>query len=713
MIDERMEVERYELREPPAYLFSVSRREFLGTVGAGFLIVAISGEAQAQRQAGGSTLEARLHIGEDGTITILNGKVEEGQGPRTEFAMVAAEELRLALDRIRVVMADTDTTPNDGGTSGSRSTPGTVPLVRRAAAAARELLITVAAAQWGVPRERVQVADGIATSPGGGKKLTYADLAKSTELTQAYSQPLPASVSLTAPSDWKVLGRPVHRVNGRDIVTGAYKFPSDVERPGMLYGSVLRPPSYGAALEAVDLDKAKAISGVAAVRDGDFVGCTAASSFAARKAVEALRPTAVWKQKQHPSSDTLFRHLKQHGQTEGSGGRNRPRIEGDVEKALTGAQKRLKAVYRASYIQHAPMEPRAAVAEWQDGKLTVWTGTSNPFNVRQQLSEAFRIPPARVRVIVPDFGGGFGGKHTGEAAIEAARLAREANRPVSLRWTREEEFTWAYARPAALIEIDSALDDNNAILAWDFANYNSGGSAIDTPYRSANTRIRFIPSDSPLRQGSYRALASTANNFARESMMDELAHAAGKGPLEFRLAHLQNDRIREVLLAATNKFGWAERTKLRRPNRGVGLACGTEKNSVVAACVEVEIDRQTGAPRLMEICQAFECGAVLNPAGLKAQVEGCILMGLAALREELLFANGKVTNGRFSSYKVPRFRDAPSKMDILLVDKKDAEPAGAGETPIIAVAPAMGNAIFAATGKRVRSMPFQSELAGV
>jgi isoquinoline 1-oxidoreductase len=217
-----------------------------------------------------------------------------------------------------------------------------------------------------------------------------------------------------------------------------------------------------------------------------------------------------------------------------------------------------------------------------------------------------------------------------------------------------------------------------------------------------------VPSESPLRQGSYRALASTANNFARESFIDELAAAAGVEPLAFRLEHLENDRIREVLLAATRKFGWEDRRKERRPNRGVGLACGTEKNSVVAACVEVEIDPKTGVPRLLEICEAYECGAVLNPANLKAQVEGCIVMGLGAvLREELLFADGKLKNPKFSTYRVPRFRDVPPRMDIILVDKKDAEPVGAGETPIIAVAPAMANAVFAITGERVRSMPFR------
>ena len=220
------------------------------------------------------------------------------------------------------------------------------------------------------------------------------------------------------------------------------------------------------------------------------------------------------------------------------------------------------------------------------------------------------------------------------------------------------------------------------------------------------SRIRFMPSDAPLRQGSYRALASTANNFARECFMDELAAGAGIDPLEFRLANLQDDRIVAVLKAAAGKFGWQERVKERKPDRGIGLACGTEKNSVVAAFAEVEIDPATGEHRLLEICQAFECGTVLNPAGLKSQIEGAIVMGIGAvLREQILFAGGKVTNPRFSAYRVPRFRDVP-KIEVVLVNRKDAEPVGAGETPLIAVAPAMANAAFRLTGRPIRSMPF-------
>lgn len=680
------EIERYELSESPGYFFRVTRREFLGIAGAGLCILAMRDDAAAQ-QAGAGVLEARLHIGEDGVITILTGKIEEGQGARTELALAAAEELDVPIDRVKVVMADTFLVPNDGTTAGSRTTPSTVPAVRRAAAAARQLL----------------------KSTGDGK-LSYAALAKSPELAKAYTQPLPANVPLTPAKDWTVLGISQNRTNGADIVAGAHRFPSDIQRPGMLYGAILRPPSYEASLESLNSEAVKSMQGVSAVRDGQFAGCVARTSYDARKGVEALAASAKWKEKdQHPSSETLFAHLKQKAQPDSAGGRSRPKIAGDVTQALAGAAAKKRAEYRVAYIQHAPMEPRAAVAEWQDGALTVWTGTSNPFSVREQLAQAFRIDPSKVRVIVPDMGGGFGGKHTGEAAIEAARLAREVNKPVSLRWTRAEEFAWAYCRPAGLIEAEAGLDAKNRIVAWDFANYNSGGSAIDTPYAAPNARIRYIPSESPLRQGSYRALASTANNFARECLIDELAQAANMDPLEFRLANLEDDRIRVVLKAAADKFGWTERRKDKRPNRGVGLACGTEKNSVVAACAEVEVDPNTGTPRLVEICQAFECGAILNPVNLKAQVEGCIVMGLAALREEILFADGKLTNARFSAYRVPRFRDTP-KMDIVLVDKKDAEPVGAGETPLIVVAPAMANAIYTVTGRRVRSLPFPPDV---
>jgi CO/xanthine dehydrogenase Mo-binding subunit len=667
----------------------INRRDFLEIAGAGLLIAVTAPDAAAQRGSQNAALETRLHIAEDGVITIFTGKIDEGQGARTELAMAAAEELHVPLEQVRMVMCDTDLTPNDGATAGSSTTPRTYPQVRHAAAVAHGLLVAVGAR--------------------AGKPYTYADLARSPELAAAYKEMLPAGTVLTTPKEWKLLGTPHPRVNSRDIVTGSHRYPSDIVRPGMLYGSVLRPPSYGATLAAIDLSPAKKTPGVVALRDGDFVACAAPTTFAARKAVEAIAPGAQWKTTEHPSSDVLFEYLKQHARP--GEGRSRPQTRGSVEQALASAKRKLSATYHVPYVQHAPMEPRAAVAEWANGRLTVWTGSSNAFSVRQQLAEALHVPQESVRVIVPDMGGGFGGKHTGEAAVEAARLAREAGRPVALRWTRAEEFTWAYFRPAALIEIEAVMDAANSIAAWDFTNYNSGGAAIDTPYRIANTRARFIESDPPLRQGSYRVLAATANNFAREAFMDELAEAAGKDPLEFRLAHLENERIKAVLTAAATRFGWAERRRKRMPGAGIGLACGIEKNSVVAACCEVEVDRATGVPRVVEVVEAFECGAILNPANLRQQVEGCIMMGLGpALREEIQFKDGRITNPRFAAYRVPRFRDVP-KLEVILLDRKDLESAGAGETPIIAIAPAVANAVFDATATRVHGMPIRAARA--
>jgi len=368
-----------------------------------------------------------------------------------------------------------------------------------------------------------------------------------------------------------------------------------------------------------------------------------------------------------------------------------------------GAKQVLRQTYHVAYAQHAPLEPRAAVAEWMDGKLTVWMATQNPFGCRSELGRAFHLSEDQVRVVVPDFGGGFGGKHTAEVGVEAARLARAAGRPVSLRWTRAEEFTWAYFRPAAVIVIEASLDAQGMISSWHAINVNSGRQALEPPYRVGKAKADFVESSPPLRHGSYRALAATANSFARESFMDELAGAVGVDPLQFRLAHLENDRLRAVLEMAAQRFGWQEKTK--NPKAGVGLACGTEKGSYVAACAEIEIEPTENRIVVRRVCQVFECGAILNPANLAAQAQGAVLMGLGpALREEVRFENGQILTASFRQYRVPRFQDVP-ELDIHLLDRPDLDPSGAGETPIIAIAPAIANAVFRASGRRIRSMP--------
>jgi isoquinoline 1-oxidoreductase len=323
--------------------------------------------------------------------------------------------------------------------------------------------------------------------------------------------------------------------------------------------------------------------------------------------------------------------------------------------------------------------------------------------VRSDLAGAFGTAEENVRVIVPDTGAGYGGKHTAEAAIEAARLAKAAGKPVKVVWTRQEEFTWAYFRPAGVIDVTSGVRDDGTITAWEFHNYNSGGSGIRCPYNVANQKCEAHSSSSPLRQGSYRALAATANTFARESHMDELANALKMDPLEFRLKNLKDPRLRGVLQAAAEAFGW-HKTSLKE-GHGVGLAVGTEKGSYLATCAEVLADKESGMVRVVRAVSAFDCGAVVNPNHLKNQVEGALVMGLGgALFEAMEFSNGMVTNPLLSSYRVPRFSDLP-KIEVVLVDRKDVASAGAGETPIIAIAPAVANAIFAASNIRLRSMP--------
>ncbi len=687
----------------------LSRRTFVQMVGTGLLITVGEGVSlgQRRRSRGGRpiTVAARIHINKDGTISVMTGKVEEGQGSRAQLSQAAAEELRVGVDRIRLVMSDTALVPDDGITAGSRTTPSTVPAVRQGAATARELLTRLAARQWNVNPATLVVRDGNIRNKATGKTVTYADLADLTDVDDAFKQGVSSDVALTPVDQWKTMGTAVARPNSRDIVIGSHRYPSDVVRPNMLYGKILRAPSFGATLESVDLSKARAMKDVVVVRDDQFVGCAAPSTFAADRALKAIAETASWKTVPQVSSREVHAHLERNARRGG-----RASTRGFVDEGLSDAKKVLSETYEVAYVQHTPMEPRAAVAEWKDGHLTVWTGVDGPQRVQGDLARAFEIPSERVRVIVPDMGGGFGGKHTGEAAEEAARLSREFGRPVAVHWTRAEEFTWAYYRPAAVIECKGGLDAKGSLVAWDFTSINPGGAAIDTPYNISNTRILSAGSDSPLRQGAYRCLGATANNFARESFMDELAAAAGADPLDFRLAHLENPRIRTVLEAAARHFDWPKRKKQTTADVGVGLACGTEKNSVVAACARVRIDRRRGRIRVEHVCEAFECGPIQNPGNLLSQVQGCITMGLGpALREELRFENGRILNAGFAGYLVPRFKDLP-KFDIHLINKTDIPSAGAGETPIIAIAPAIANAVFDATGIRVRSMPMENAL---
>ncbi|EEF62471.1 xanthine dehydrogenase family protein molybdopterin-binding subunit [Pedosphaera parvula] len=703
-----LETERYELSASPLYHFETSRREFFKTLGCGLVVLFLIDSAFAQESGGRrrssrggqrpAEISAWLHIGEDGMITVFTGKAEMGQNIRTSLTQAVAEELRAPVSSIRLVMADTQLTPYDAGTFGSRTTPDMASQLHKVSAAAREALLELAAEHFKTDRTSLVIADGRISQTGTDNSINFGQLTKGQKLVKSVDD----KSSITGPDKWKIAGTSAPKVDGQDFVTGKHQYASDVKLPGMLHGKVLRPSAFEATLDSLDTKPAEAMPGVTVVHEGNFIGVVAPDIQLANRALAAIE--AKWTAKSQPSSTELFDYLKKNA-VSGRGSSNQN--DASIQEALSKADHKFQQTYTIAYIAHAPLEPRAAVAEWKEDKLTVWTGTQRPFGVRGELAEAFGIAEDHIRVIVPDTGSAYGGKHTGEVAVEAARLSKSAGKPVKLVWTREEEFTWAYFRPAGIIDISSGVRNDGTITAWEFHNYNSGGSGISTPYEIEHQQTEFHSTKSPLRQGSYRGLAATANHFAREMQMDEMAHAIKMDPLEFRLKNLKDSRMRAVLEAAAKTFGWAE--SKAASNHGFGIAVGTEKGSYVATCAEVSVDRKSGKVQIIRAVTAFECGAVVNPEHLKNQIEGAMVMGLGgALFEAIQFENGKIKNPHFSSYRVPRFSDVP-EIEVVLVDRKDLQSAGAGETPIIGIAPAIGNAIFNATGVRLRSLPMSQE----
>jgi nicotinate dehydrogenase subunit B len=685
--------EQYELNKKRGYNFKMNRRAFFEIMGSGLVVtfaVVNNLSALSKDEVDEGQISAWIHIGESGTVTIYTGKAEVGQNIRTSLAQIVSEELHVPMESIDMVMGDTALTPYDRGTFGSRSIPYMGPQLRKAAASARELLIDMAAQSWKVDRSTLAIEQGVIKDKTTGKSVSIGKLTEGKKLVSAIND----NVSTTPVDQWNVAGTSVPKVRGTSFITGKHKYVSDMKLPDMLFGKVLRAPAYGATVVSVDLSGAKSISGVVAVHDGDFIGVAAANLPTAIKALNAIK--VEWKMGAQPSRSEIFEYLKKNAEKA-----ERSSDSGDVATAFEKAEIKLDKTFYINYIAHAPLEPRAGLAQWTGNKLTVWTGTQRPFGVQEDLAEAFNIPKDNIRVIQPDTGSGYGGKHTGEAGVEAARLAKEAGKPVKVVWTREEEFTWAYFRPAGVIEVKASASKDGIVTSWEFHNYNSGGSGIETPYAIGNKKIQFHPVDSPLRQGSYRGLAATANHFARESAMNDLAVDLKIDPLEFLLKNLQDERMIAVLKATADKFGWANYKRLS--NRGVGIACGFEKASYVATAAEVSVEEST--IRVLRVVVAFECGAIINPEHLKNQIQGSVIQGLGgALFERIDFKDGKILNPSFSRYRVPRFGDTPA-LEVVMLNRTDIPSAGAGETPILGIAPAIRNAVVNATGKRLYALP--------
>lgn len=707
-----LEPERYEFQAMPMHQFALGRRDFFKIFGAGLAVFAVAKDVSGMQETAPGPhgfhneelpkeIGAWLHIGEDGTVTGFAGKAEIGQNVRTSLAQTIADELGVAFASVRMVLADTALTPFDAGTFGSRTTPTITPQLRKVAAAARRLLVAKAAKQWNVPTEKLVAGDGKVSDPASGKSLSYAELARE----DIGAQIPPVEDAIKPASQWTIAGKPIPKADAREFVTGGHRYTTDLRPEGMLYGKILRPPSFGATLISYDNSIVKEWSDVVLVRDGDFVGAAAPTVARAEAALAGLR--VEWKEVPQISDQEIFSYLKKNAQP--SAEARFRQAKGSVEEGLAAAAHKLDASYAVAYIAHAPLEPRAAVAQWANGKLTVWMGTQRPFAVRDDLADIFHVPERNVRVIVPDTGSAYGGKHTSDAGLEAGRLARAANgRPVKLVWTREEEFTWAYFRPAGVIDVKGGIAADGKLTAWEFHNYHSGTSGIATPYAVANQVTEYHQVPLVLRSGSYRGLAATANHFARETHMDSLAHAASLDPIEFRLRNLTDPRMRAVLETGAKTFGWPR--KKSSEGQGFGVAAGYEKGSYVATFAEIFVDRAKNSVTVKKLVEVFECGAIVNPDGLRNQVVGAMIQGLGgALFESIQFEKGRISNSHFSSYRVPRFKDVP-EIEAILLDRKDIPSAGAGETPIMAIAPSIGNAFFDATKIRLTKLPLHPEL---
>ncbi len=694
----------------------VDRRAFLKMVGGG-IVVLVTARPSAllaqdrRRRIYPDDINAYLQIAQDGRVTIFSGKIEMGQGVMTSQAQMAAEELGVALESIEMVLGDTDRCPWDMGTFGSLTTRMFGPALRAAAAEARAVLERLAAKKLGVPRERLEVVDGVISVKGDPKrKMTFGELAEGRKIARLVDE----KAVLRKASEFQVMGRSPERLDGAAKVTGAAHYAGDVQRPGMLYARVLRPPAHGAKLKNVDTSAAGKMAGVVVVQEPDLIAVLHTDPEAAQKALAAVQ--ADWQVPEAPfDTETVFDHLLSVGGT--------PEVKdnrGDRKSARAAAAHLVETTYRKGYVAHAPMEPHTSVAEMKDGKMTVWASTQTPFPTKERIAQELGLPAEKVRVITPFVGGGFGGKSAGLQSMEAARLAKATGRPVQVAWTREEEFFYDTFDPACVVKLASAVDGDGKITLWEYDVYFAGDRGADLFYDVPNARIRVFGSwrgegtkAHLFGVGPWRAPGANMNVFAIEAQIDALARASGLDPLDFRLRNTSDPRMRKVLTTAADAAGWkagpagsggAARSG-GKTLRGRGLACGIDAGSYVALVADVTVDPASGKVRVERIVCAQDMGIVVNPTGAIMQAEGCMTQGLGyVFAEELRFDGGKILDRNFGTYHLPTFSWLP-KLEVTLVKNDQVPPQGGGEPAIVPMGAVVANAVYDATGVRMTRLP--------
>jgi len=679
-------------------------------------------------------LDAWIRIDTDGGITVFTGKAELGQGFRTAFQQIAAEELDVAFGALKVVTADTKVTANEGYTSGSNSMKDSGTAIQNAAAQARELLVAEAAKRLDLPVENLRTADGAVIAPDG-KRLSYGELVAG-DMLHVQAQP---KSKLKNPATYKVIGQSVPRVDIPAKVTGGAAYVQDMRLPGMVHARIVRPPSYGAQLTECDTSAVEKLPGVVKiVRDGNFLAVVAEKEFQSIKAMNALAAATKWKETASlPKQDDLLAVLT-------SLPSQNTTIFERGNASATG-QKTIEATYTRPYQAHGSIGPSCAVAQFVDGAMTVWTHTQGVYPDRQGIAEMLRMPPASVRLIHVEGSGCYGHNGADDAAADAALIARALpGRPVRVQWMREQEHAWEPYGPAMVTKLKASLDGNGKIADWNFEVFSNthsmrpGGAgsmlaaqhmaqpfALPAPrplplpegggdrnaipfYNFPNAHVvhHFIPA-MPLRISAMRALGAYHNVFSIESFMDELAALAGADPVEFRLKHLDDSRGRDVIEKAAQSFGW-KAGQTSPQNRGFGFAFARYKNlaAYCAIASEVEVNRETGRPRLIRAVAAVDSGQVVNPDGLINQIEGAIVQSMSwTLYESVSFDDTRITSIDWQTYPILRFDAVPESVEVHIINRPGQPFLGSGETGQGPAAASIANAIANATGRRLRNLP--------
>ena len=718
---------------------SMNRREFLTTGGALVVTFALPGAASSvfAQEAVAKTValdevDGFLAVNADGTMTVYTGKVDLGTGIRTAFMQIAGEELDMPLDRIRVVEGDTLLTPDQGATISSISISRGGMEIRQAAATARAALIAEASRVLGVAAEQLATADGAVVSQPDGRRVAYASLIGE----RNFSLKVNAKAPVKDPKSYKVVGKPVARVDIPDKMWGRFGFVHDFRLPGMLHARVIRPAAMGARLIAVDDAAARTIAGfVTLVRRNNFLAVVARDEWAAVRAARAV--TANWSEWEGlPDKAQLWDHVRATPVVR----RDVTQNAGAAEEALKNAARPLQATFDFAINMHGALGPSCAVAEWKNGNLTCWTASQQTHELRGQLAEMLGIGHDNVRCIFIEGSGCYGRNGNEDAAADAALIAKETGQPVRVQWSREDEHVWEPKGPPTLIDYRAGLDQNGNVVSWmadaylpegqkvsrstllaadlaglprDPAHTGSIQQQLAIPYDFPNIRsVAHRLAHTPFRPSWIRTPGRMQNNFGNEVFLDEIAHAVAADPLEFRIRHLKDKRGIEVLERVARLAGWQPRSGPQRGSgtlvagRGIAYIKYELVRTYVAAVADVEVNRQTGEIRVVRFYIAHDCGQIINPDGLKNQIEGNVIYTMSrTLLEDVQFNRSTVTSRDWAGYPILRFPDIPDIV-IDLIDRPAERPWGAGEPTCGVVPPAISNAVFDAVGARLRSAPF-------